>query len=589
MRSLKCVSLLPALMPAHHADRDTLHALLRTGAPFDPGTYLEEVDRLEALFDGQPLTNADIAALAENPYAVHGFNAEEFCLLDLPVPERLDDNIIAATAPRAQQDPQPEPQPELILIEDTQQAPQHVDTPLSGAIYDNITAEGFEELITNNVQFLGSDDITDMFSGAVVQLDDSDDEVMPPLQGGSDAGDEPQVIELDEDQDPFEEFMRAHSAAPAAKRRRIRGKREPPPPWTTPNLNDGEPSPQRPLGMPSQKLKAAAASRGLAPKAFKRMVLCGFPLIFMNALVLIQNFFPSSESTRTDVSELFSGVAYVAEAWTGAGLEASVYDILRHPVMEDILSPEGFLTAMRNVKNIREGGVLHVATVCSTWVYICRATTGRSVSKPLGNRREPLTEEANTMAARVALLLAFAACCLVWFIHEQPLSSLLPVTKFFLWSKNVLRGTLQGLWREVFTWLGAYGHETWKPTQLLSNAPWSAGLYKALTREQRFLLKPDTGVRHLPADPTTLRRRIAGASGLKSSQAYPKDYGLEVHRQWSMRDNLVPDAIDFDEIDSDEEVPWSEWQAVRRACDWKELKLHELTDVLGVPGGYPLP
>ena len=56
-----------------------------------------------------------------------------------------------------------------------------------------------------------------------------------------------------------------------------------------------------------------------------------------------------------------------------------------------------------------------------------------------------------------------------------------------------------------------------------------------------------------------------------------------------MRDNLVPDAIDFGEIDSDEEVPWSEWQAVRRACDWKELKLHELTDVLGVPGEYPLP
>ncbi len=68
------------------------------------------------------------------------------------------------------------------------------------------------------------------------------------------------------------------------------------------------------------------------------------------------------------------------------------------------------------------------------------------------------------MAARVSLLLVFASCLLIWFIHEQPLSSLIPVTKFFLWGKAMLRGTLQSTWQELFT-CGAYGHETWKPTR----------------------------------------------------------------------------------------------------------------------------
>ena len=110
-----------------------------------------------------------------------------------------------------------------------------------------------------------------------------------------------------------------------------------------------------------------------------------------------------------------------------------------------------------------------------------------------------------------------------------------------------------------------------------------------LSAEQRAALLPDDGVRNLPSDPATLQRRVSGASGLKSSQAYPKDFGLEIYRLWQANEEENMLNYKEEEIDIDEEVPWAMWAERHGACDcWKDLKLDEIAEFLGVPTDYPL-
>ena len=409
----------------------------------------------------------------------------------------------------------------------------------------------------------------DIFSAAAFDIVDSSD--------ASEDEAEPQPELLADFPDQYDQFITAATGSePDPKRLRLTRKQAPLPL-------------ERLLGMAAVNMRAAAAARGLSTSSFKRLILCGFPLVFLNALTMIETFFPISSSQRTDMSELFSGVAYVAQAWTDNGMKASVLDELRHSLHEDLLSPEGFMSAIRHVRDIKPGGLAHVATVCSTWVYLSRASTGRSMSKPLGFRGSKVTEDANCMAARVSLLLIFMTAIGVWFLHEQPLSSLISCTKMFGWAKNKARTTLQGSWDETFLWMGAYGHDTWKPTQIISSGRWTRSLYKPLTPLQRFMLKPDSGVIHLPHNPSTMKRRISGADGLKSSQAYPMAYGQRVLQLWSDRTEDQPQVIEFSESDSEEEIEWPAWRVAHEECNWKELRLEELVTGLGIPAGRLMP
>ena len=206
-------------------------------------------------------------------------------------------------------------------------------------------------------------------------------------------------------------------------------------------------------------------------------------------------------------------------------MRASRFDINRDNLMEDILQPEGWLTSIKLVRNVRRGGLCHYATVCSTWIYLCRASTSRSTSRPLGDTSLEYVNEANSMCARVAILLVFGSCLLSYMVHEQPHSSVMPMTKFFLWAKQTIREELQSHWREYFTWLGAFNGPTCKPTQLLSTAPWAGNLRRTLSASRRKELQPDDLVVHLPCH-TSGRPRVSGASGLKASQAYPKEFAF---------------------------------------------------------------
>ena len=186
------------------------------------------------------------------------------------------------------------------------------------------------------------------------------------------------------------------------------------------------------------------------------------------------------------------------------------------------------------------------------------------------------------MAARVALVIVLAACLLIWVVHEQPETSVLPCTPFFVWARGVLRGILNQVFCRVFTWMGAFGAATRKPTQLLSNVETVELLHRALPKDSQQTVQL---VNDLGADPSTGKRRVSGSSNLKDSQVYPVEYGRACFRIW--HENPQMSFVWFEmESDSDEEIDWEAWQRAQND-DLHQTLLHadldEVAEFLHIP------
>ena len=363
--------------------------------------------------------------------------------------------------------------------------------------------------------------------------------------------------------------------APASKRRRLRQK-------------GPEPSPiQRP---PAQRLKHLAASRGLEPRALKRMIAIGLPMIILNALVFLETAEPLADSQRTECAEMYSGVASIAGAFEVHGYTSARYDEKRHELFENILSAEGFLTALKTTRNVRQFGLSSWATVCSSWVYLCRASTGRNAAFPEGDERLRIVSRANRMVARSVYLMAFGACLLIKLLHEQPLSSLMSASKYFCWLRSMLRAILSLSWTETITWMGAYNHMLQKPTQLLHTQRFGIALARKMTAEQRALCEARDGVTKLPPDEVSGRARVVGKPvGLKESQAYTAEYGESVFQAWNNCDDEGLLEMSQEACDSDEEADWDLWRERSAACAWPEARLADVSDMLHIPQWAPLP
>jgi hypothetical protein len=90
----------------------------------------------------------------------------------------------------------------------------------------------------------------------------------------------------------------------------------------------------------------------------------------------------------------------------------------------DLCTPSGFAVALWAMMTLRRNGVAFFAPVCSSWVWINRATSKRSAAMPLGREDLLHVSQGNLPAARTALLATLAAWKRCTWIIEQPSSSL---------------------------------------------------------------------------------------------------------------------------------------------------------------------
>ena len=159
------------------------------------------------------------------------------------------------------------------------------------------------------------------------------------------------------------------------------------------------------------------------------------------------------EQRDLDVVELWSGVEAIVSAAKAAGFTAMPFDKFRirgvtdtddPDATEDILLEAGFRRALNLVLRLRPGGLLWMAPVCSSWIFLnLRCTKRTEVGGPRfqGNLRYLPVQEGNRMAEMAAFLFLVAVCRGVQAVIENPASSMMFNYEIFanacaLWPKR---------------------------------------------------------------------------------------------------------------------------------------------------------
>ena len=231
-----------------------------------------------------------------------------------------------------------------------------------------------------------------------------------------------------------------------------------------------------------------------------------------------------------DVVELWSGVGSVVSAATRSGFEAVPFDKFRTAGEtennEDILTESGFALALSLVLRLRPGGLLIMAPVCSSWIFLCKHQTGRCKANGYaGDSKCRSVREGNKMA-EVAAFLYTVACRrgTVAFIENPPSSTIFrhePVRQAVQSSSSVVVPRCAFSDEPV-------GKKFGKKFKFVGNAPWMQSL-------SRKCLCPN-GVHK-----KTVKENIVGGArkvwgdkaALRESGSYPPRLGQAIVDAWA--------------------------------------------------------
>ena len=212
--------------------------------------------------------------------------------------------------------------------------------------------------------------------------------------------------------------------------------------------------------------------------------------------------------------------------------------ILVNPEFMDILSPKGFVYALLlalKCKTMESFAML--ATVCSTWVFINRGTSGRSLWRPMGDEWKPSVKAANIMVARMVLVKYLLEAKRIFWILEQPQSSIqIEHDRLQEFVANMsAAGTPV---RKAFTWMGAFHAETAKGSFLYSTHPDVSKFARDLPEN----FAPNRHDVYRVSIDKAGRARVCGGADLKGTQGYTREFGkctVEVFES-SLRPDLRP-------------------------------------------------
>jgi hypothetical protein len=158
-----------------------------------------------------------------------------------------------------------------------------------------------------------------------------------------------------------------------------------------------------------------------------------------------------------------------------------------------------------------------LAPVCSSWIWLCRSYSKRSRDFPMGDTSREWVRAANCMVTRVCLILYILSARRVWWILEQPVSSVLQYhDRFqeFLKTHRVYR---------TYMCMGPYGAATLKPSYLYSQHELTEQL-----KQDRAGFTPQTQL-----VTRSVAGHVTGNANLKGSQAYPSRFGSAIEKLYT--------------------------------------------------------
>ena len=286
-----------------------------------------------------------------------------------------------------------------------------------------------------------------------------------------------------------------------------------------------------------------AFSLGQSWEAYQRMLQAGLPVHFFEILKRVKVLTAQQSAAELSCAEFFCGAAMVAAAFEVRGFPSLGLDIARDKHFHDITLSSGFLYALTVLLSVSPNGLLWLATVCSTWVFMSRSTTGRSSGDPLGCSRHATVDDGNIQAGRSALLALVAMCRGVFWALEQPHSSIMVCHPAWAHVHSLAAHFSWAPWYVVGSYMSAFGTQTNKPTDFFGNGAWLCCLSRPLVQTRNAQASVTT---EFKADGKTT---VTGkAKVLKSTQVYTREFGEAVFDSWVQGGNAVSGVWDLEEI-----------------------------------------
>ena len=219
-------------------------------------------------------------------------------------------------------------------------------------------------------------------------------------------------------------------------------------------------------------------------------------------------------NSRRDLSclDMFGGSGNFAHVFGDAGYKSIVFDMASGGEAHNIITKDGFFTALRYVLRLKVGGLMPSGPPCSMFVFMSSSLHRRSLRNPEGDTRTNRVKTANIIVYNFLVLACVATMRRVYTVIEQPSS-----TRMFDLAKMIyVIGRAQLV--RVFTWMGKFGHARPKPTILYGNLPCIGDLTRKWSRAASVRGKPNNMWY------VTSNGWVRGSSGLKKSAVYARRF-----------------------------------------------------------------
>ena len=235
--------------------------------------------------------------------------------------------------------------------------------------------------------------------------------------------------------------------------------------------------------------------------------------------------------------EFFAGKRAVTRRFLRAKRAFLPYDIIDGKVHFNILSRAGFINAILFCLAVCPGSLALLAIQCTSWVWLCRAQTGRSFWRPLGNRKSRSVRRANIMVTRCVLLILILHARGALVLVEQPLSSLMFRHPRWIWLERMLWASKAGKMLYASLQMKKFGALSVKATVLRANDPAVFDLEDApgvctTTQSSQLTVIYENSFGEVKFD--GIKKKV------KNSQTYTPAFADAVFRMWAKHTDRMP-------------------------------------------------
>lgn len=217
---------------------------------------------------------------------------------------------------------------------------------------------------------------------------------------------------------------------------------------------------------------------------------------------------------------VFDGCGSMSKAMNDHNIPALGFEVKNDPTYQDCLTMEGAQYFVMMLVRVTINGIIWLGPPCCSWIWMTRSKSKRTRQCPAGARGDAWVDMHNKIADFVAQTIKTCHERGVFYVIEQPQSSLLfdyrPVAEALAATGG----------RSVSVRLGDFGSASAKPLRLMGTAPWMDGLAdvgKVLRGKMGMQPKTTLATRH--------EHSVTGRRGImEESSAYPDAFAHHVAR-----------------------------------------------------------